>query len=113
MSLSKNKGTEGQMSPEIKYGGDTSVNKKTDLWSLGILLYQLVKNVHPFGEMDYDIAKNLGKIDLESIQICIIPEEDPEGNGRDFKGMGPWKEAVKNLLPSNQQMVSFSTKKSH
>ncbi len=43
-------GTWSYMSPEQFLGGE--IDHRTDLWALGIMLYKLVANRHPYGKLD-------------------------------------------------------------
>ena len=56
-----NAGTEKYMAPEINKNKDESnkYNNKCDLWSLGIILYELYTNKYIF---DSDESRNLGKV---------------------------------------------------
>ncbi len=38
------------MAPEILFSGNETLSYKCDLWSVGIILHELMYNCHPFGK---------------------------------------------------------------
>lgn len=59
------------MAPEIT--SSTSYNRQTDLWSIGMILYEMLYGYHPFHK-----CKNIHelKYSMENIEISIPPEEN-------------------------------------
>jgi len=74
------------MAPEIYFSSDplTQYSSKCDIWSIGILLHQMLYKLHPFGSNKTDfrkkrrvtVKKRFGILD-EIIDKCLIfnPEE--------------------------------------
>jgi Tol biopolymer transport system component len=69
-------GTVAYMSPEQATGSD--VDERTDIWSLGVVLYEMVTGTQPFGgEYDQATIYSILHVDPESVR-ALRPEAPPE-----------------------------------
>ena len=79
-----------QFSPQ-KYGIDGKIGSNVDLWSFGIMVYELIAQTTPFGSRD-------GNTTAEQIMSSILSTEQP----KDFDKLPePYRTVVKKCLVAN------------
>ena len=86
-------GTASYMSPEQTQGA--AVDHRTDIWALGVVLYEMVTGKQPF-EGDYDQAV-----------MYSIMNEDPEPITGLRTGLPMELERIKKLYPEDKELIFF------